>query len=131
VLGGPPNLRDDYPILSAGEVCRVGVKEPRTVSSFNVLSQDTGKFVWDCGRADDILRTEMDGKLPIYLSATKSSIAQVRQLVHERWRIGPSSKTTLDAWNHYHRYRDPNKGRAPDSPEYQIADDKWMEKRPL
>lgn len=125
VLGGPPELRDEYPTLGSDEVCSVASIKPRVTSALNAFSEERGKFVWQCGKVDDIINPTQAKPLPLYLSAYDTPMQVLRGLLHATWAIGPKSKTTMDEWNAFHLHRDPNAGRAIDDPEYQIADAKW------
>lgn len=126
ILGGPLDLRDEYPITVLGEVCMTSAKKPRTISSFNVIDKEHGKFIWDCGNPANVLTPEKNSGLPLYLSAYGTPINMVRSFVEATWEIGPRKKTTRIEWNNEHLHRDPNQGRSKD--DYDISPDKWKEK---
>jgi hypothetical protein len=123
VLGGSPNLRDQYPIIDSGEVCSKKPNEPQYLTGTRFPTTEK-KFVWDCGSTKDVVDKNKT-EIPIYLSAHKTSISEIRSLIDQTWMIGPKRMTTRSDWNNYHRHRDPNAGRAKDDTEYQIQDEKW------
>jgi hypothetical protein len=123
VLGGPPNLRDEYPATASFEICSKNPNERKYVSGSRFPEAEK-RFVWDCGATKAVVDKNKT-ELPIYLSAHKTSISEVRSLVDQTWIIGPKKRTTRSDWNDYHRHRDPNAGRAKDDAEYQISDEKW------
>jgi hypothetical protein len=129
VLGGPPELRDEYPTLAIDELCSVAPTKPRSISSLNPFSAERGKFVWQCGNANEILIGNPSTPSPLYLSAYATPIPLLSSLLDATWQTGPKTKITLTEWNDYHAHRDPNAGRARDDPEYQIADAKWKRQK--
>lgn len=130
VLGGPPDLRDEYPTSAEAEVCLASANKPRldlaATGNFHVPLR--GKFTWNCGEAKQITQTKSGSTEPLYLSAFSNPL-QVKDLVNETFKIGPKRKLTRTEWNDYHLHRDPNAGRAKDDPEYQIDETKWQAKK--
>lgn len=123
VLGGPPELRDEYPVTSSSEQCSVSAKKPRVTSTFNVLNNERGKFVWNCGDPAQIVQPRTDSPLPLHVSALNTPLAVVRALMDATWQVGPKQKITRTEWNNYHLHRNPNAGRAKD--DYDLAEEKW------
>lgn len=125
VLGGPPSLRDDYPVSVKSEVCSARYTEPKSIISSGLINPDRGKFLWNCGDEKEILEKSAKNQLPLYLSAYSTSLDSLREKIEESWKIEPKNKTTRTEWNNYHLHRDPNQGRSRDDEEYQIEDKKW------
>ncbi len=123
VLGGPPDLRDEYVTLGDAEVC-APVPKPRYASSMNAFDKQRGKFIWDCGDFDQIVQPGKAGKTdkPLHLSAF-TPLEVVRGLMQQVWITGPTQKITRSQWNDYHLHRNPNDGRSPD--DYDVSPDKW------
>ncbi|MEC5164262.1 MULTISPECIES: hypothetical protein [unclassified Janthinobacterium] len=126
ILGGPPDLRDEYPMIGDDEVCSASTKKPITISSLNLINENRGRFLWNCGDPGKILDEKDASKLPLYLSAFNTPLELLRGLIDASWKMGPKKKTTRSEWNDYHLHRDPNAGRAEDDPEYQINEEKWI-----
>lgn len=119
VLGGPPDLRDEYDTTDAVEKCVPGAK-PKVTGIFNL---DPPAFTWDCGKAENISkRSGTAPSLPMHLSAY-FTVPKVRQQLPLVWEAGPLEKTTVTEWNASHMHRDPNAGRAADH--YDVAASKW------
>jgi hypothetical protein len=129
VLGGPDELRDEYPANPFDELPSKAPTKPRIVLS-SVVRSDTvilrSQLLWHFGNVDAIVTKTPSIPLPLHLSAC-AGIDNLPSLLDATWQIGPKAKTTLSKWNAYHAHRDQNGGRARDDPEYQIEDAKWEE----
>jgi hypothetical protein len=125
VLGGPPNLRDDYPTGKYKEVCSATTPNPTV--DLNVQSTGMGTpivtetFRWNCSRLESI--SNKGDTLPMHLSAFVD-IRKVRAELEKTWLTPPMQKTTRTAWNDAHLHRNPNGGLAKD--DYDVAIEKWQ-----
>jgi hypothetical protein len=130
VLGAAPELRDEYPGTRIEEVFSKTDKKPRIVltsTGHGHMVVMRKKFLWRFGNADEIGMKKPPSPLPLHLSAYED-LDKIRGLLETVWLQGPKSKITIGDWNNYHAHRDPNTGRTPDDPEYQVVDKSWKEK---
>ena len=124
VLGGPPAKRDEYPVSSLTEFCKVGAETQNLdldpIGIFPRAATDV--FRWDCGDINNMTKKVSTTAKPLLLSAY-NSIDEVRNKLQQTWKVGPSDKTTRTQWNQYHLHRDPNEGRSKDY--YDVKKEKW------
>lgn len=116
VLGGPPALREKYPPIDT-ELWYSGTPVARSTP----LSPISG-FAWNYAKPADIPSNEKPD--PLHLSAFFNP-EEVREMMEQRWQIGPTHKMTRTQWNASHQHRNPNDGRGRDS--YDVSPEKWMQ----
>jgi hypothetical protein len=121
-FGGPPDLRDQYPINVSGERHQAGSKPSFYSNPFN---DSPSRFTWDIGKPEAMTQHaggKAPAKQPLHLSAF-IDISKIGTQLGKVWQAGPIKKTTRTEWNNTHLHQNPNEGRAPDS--YDLDPSKW------
>lgn len=122
-LGGPPDLRDQYPTTAALEHHQSGSK-PKYFS--NPFNDRPPRFTWDIAKPESMTQQaggNKPAKQPLHLSAFVE-ISKVGTQLGKVWQVGPIKKTTREEWNNTHLHQNPNEGRSPDA--YDLDPSKWQ-----
>ena len=124
VSGGPPSLREKHPILTIDEF-HSNRAQPRVIG-VNIGIASSYTMWWNYARPADMAQRTANaiGQQPLRLSSF-CNIDDVRSRLEAVWTDGRHFRTTKDNWNNWHRYRNPNSGRSPDS--HDLIPQRWQE----